>query len=330
MDLDKEFQALLEASRPRTIAPCARGPAPLVFARGFVPACLTFAALGWWQRGAVEAAIFGLLRTGPVTVLLLGWLALVSLAERLYPANPAWNYRLRTTGAAGWSRLGRDLFYLVYVTFGTAALVGFAAARLPQLVPHAALALWPSAAPLAVRIALAFLLVELFSYALHRAAHHVPLLWQFHSTHHVITELGGLKAIRTHPVENVLFHLVRTVPLVLVGAGAEELVAATYLGSFLGVLAHANLELAPGWLGLVVNFPAYHAVHHSAALDESRSNYGCHTVLWDRVFGTFRASPAAPLVVGVHPVGTRSLWQELVWPFYRPVTPRAVDAAKGD
>jgi len=62
-----------------------------------------------------------------------------------------------------------------------------------------------------------------------------------------------------------------------------------------------------------------HAVHHSADAVEGRANFGCHTVFWDRVFGTFRPQASPELVVGVEPVGRRSLWQELIWPFYRRV-----------
>jgi len=178
--------------------------------------------------------------------------------------------------------------------------------------------LWPASLPFAARVALVFLIVELFSYWYHRAAHRFAFLWGFHSTHHVLTVVTGLKALRTHPIDNALFYIPRTLPLVFIGAGAEELLAATWFGCVLGILSHANIDVQDGGLGWFVNLPRFHLVHHSSNLEESNSNFGCHTVLWDRVFGTFRASKGEALI-GVTPVRVRTLWQELIWPFYRSV-----------
>lgn len=296
--------------------------APALIRHGLMPALLVAVGLAWGTREALGRA----LRMDAASVIFLGLLLLVSLAEHFWPANPAWNYHLLRDPERGWSRLGRDLLYLFFVTQLSALLVNAVAARLQALVGgwgygwgRPGLLPWPSAAPAVVRVALAFLLVEFCSYWLHRAAHAWPLLWQFHSTHHVVTALNGLAALRTHPVENACFHVVRHLPLLLLGAGADDVVTATWLGGALGILAHANLAVAEGPLGLVVNFPRYHAFHHSADLAESNTNFGCHTVLWDRLFGTFRCSAGAPAEVGVAPVGVRTLWQELGWPLYRRV-----------
>jgi sterol desaturase/sphingolipid hydroxylase (fatty acid hydroxylase superfamily) len=59
---------------------------------------------------------------------------------------------------------------------------------------------------------------------------------------------------------------------------------------------HANLRL-PGWLdrGLrwVTVTPDMHRVHHSVAPAETNSNFGFNLPWWDRLFGTYRAQPAA-------------------------------------
>lgn len=297
-------------------------PGQAAFRVLFVPLLLALSVSAWIGHGEIDAA----LRRGRwgvdfTTAALLVSLALIWLSEQLYPANPAWNYNVTSDPVRGLNRLGRDLFYLTIVTLLNGALTGLIAARLPGVLARVGLAprlLWPTALPFAAKVLLAFLVVELFSYGYHRAAHKLELLWRFHSTHHVITELTGAKALRTHPLDNALFYLPRTVPLLLLGAGASELVAATYFGCILGILSHANLELSDRGLGWFINFPRFHAVHHSSQLEESNSNFGCHTVLWDHVFRTFRASKGeAP--IGVAPVGARTLWQELVWPLYRSV-----------
>ena len=290
------------------------------FRHAFVPALLVLAVVAWARHASIESALqqskSGL---GFTTAALLASIALIWIVEQLFPANPAWNYNLAADAPRAISRFGRDLFYLTFVTLGSALLisVGFGriqAALLAHGFGYDRPTLWPTALPLALRVALAFLLVELMSYWMHRAAHHFRLLWRFHSTHHVITELTGIKAIRTHPIDNLFFHIARSTPLLLLGAGLEEVNAVVYLGSVLSILAHANIRVSEGVLGWVINFPSYHQVHHSAVVSESKSNFGCHTVLWDRLFGTFRSEPVQPLEIGVAPVGPRSLWQELVAP----------------
>ena len=295
-------------------------------------------------RHALVPALLAL-SVGPILVhqQAAGWLAARSLrldpvgaaialaifaiwsAEQLWPGHPEWTYRPLSGGPRAWSGFGRDLVYLLGVTQLSALLIGELQARLEPAMAAARarlgvpLTLWPAAAPLALRVLLAFLLVELCSYWMHRAAHRFRPLWQFHSTHHVVGELGALKSFRTHPVDNALFYLARMAPLLLLGAGAPELITATWLGGLFGVLSHANLDLDERGVGLLLNLPRVHAFHHSVDAVEQRSNFGCHTVLWDRVFGTYRAPAVRTGAIGVHPVGPRSLWQELAWPLYRRV-----------
>jgi sterol desaturase/sphingolipid hydroxylase (fatty acid hydroxylase superfamily) len=288
----------------------------------FVPALLAFSLVPWLTRSAAGSwALSSAARPGATAAVLLISMLLIWLAEQLYPSNADWNPRLFSDGFRGWRRGGRDSLYLFGVTQLTAFLI---AAAEPELKAFAVLghvqAIWPATAAFPLRLLLAFFAMELCSYAIHRAAHRSRLLWQFHSTHHFVTELTGLKSVRTHPVDNLLFYVCRTVPLMLVGAGSDEIVAATYFGGVLGILAHANLQISDRWLGLIFNFPQVHAVHHASDLAQSNSNFGCHTVVWDRIFGTYRRAVEPP-VLGVAPVGPRSVWQELAWPFYRWVSP---------
>ena len=105
--------------------------------------------------------------------------------------------------------------------------------------------------------------------------------------------------------------MVRTVPLMLPGAPADDIVSATYFGAVLGILSHANLDLAPGPLGWFINFPRFHAVHHALDARQAQVNFGCHAVLWDRVFRTFDDGAQAPGALGVKTDAPRSVWREL-------------------
>ena len=291
---------------------------PALLALSLAPMIFRDQAAGWLAARS--------LRLDPVGAAIVLAIFAIWCAEQFWPEHPEWTYRPLSGGTRAWSGFGRDLVYLLGVTQLSALLISALQARLEPAMAAARavlgvpVTLWPAAAPFALRVLLAFLLVELCSYWMHRAAHRFGLLWQFHSTHHVVTELGGLKSFRTHPVDNALFYLARMSPLLLLGAGADELVTATWLGGLLGVLSHANLDLDERGVGLVINLPRVHAFHHSVDAAEQRSNFGCHTVIWDRLFGTYRAPAVRSGAIGVRPVGPRSLWQELAWPFYRRVS----------
>ena len=46
-------------------------------------------------------------------------------------------------------------------------------------------------------------------------------------------------------------------------------------------------------LRLLVVTPDMHRVHHSVTIRETNSNFGFNMPWWDRLFGTYRAQPAA-------------------------------------
>ncbi len=294
----------------------------MLFRHGFVPAMIGFSIASWVFRPEGERALALLTtRIDFATVVLLFAIFLVWLAEVSRPLNVDWNYHLfpdLDRDWAGWGRLGRDLIYLFFISQLSALFINLLSTQLEPLIKGLGVPpLWPSAWPFAVKVLIAFFLIELSSYWFHRVAHRVPFFWRFHSTHHLATEVTALKSLKMHPVDNVFFYVARAIPLLLLGVGPAEVTTVISVGAFLGILAHANIDVAEGPLRWFVNLPRYHVVHHSADFAESRANFGCHTIFWDRVFGTFRPAAQQPLQIGVKPLGMRSLWKELVEPIYR-------------
>jgi sterol desaturase/sphingolipid hydroxylase (fatty acid hydroxylase superfamily) len=59
---------------------------------------------------------------------------------------------------------------------------------------------------------------------------------------------------------------------------------------------HTNVAL-PSWLDRLARWivvtPQMHQVHHSIVRQETDSNFGFNLPWWDRLFGTYRAKPAA-------------------------------------
>ena len=59
---------------------------------------------------------------------------------------------------------------------------------------------------------------------------------------------------------------------------------------------HANVRLPAGldrWMRLAIVTPDMHRVHHSIHRHEHDANYGFNLAIWDRLFGTYIAQPAA-------------------------------------
>ena len=78
------------------------------------------------------------------------------------------------------------------------------------------------------------------------------------------------------------------------GAPAVAVIFFEILLNGMAMFNHANLALPPqfdGALRRVIVTPDMHRVHHSIHRDEHDSNYGFSLSLWDRLFGTYRASP---------------------------------------
>lgn len=67
--------------------------------------------------------------------------------------------------------------------------------------------------------------------------------------------------------------------------------------------------------------PDLHRVHHSVRAEQSQSNYGSVLVIWDRLFGTYRAAAiGGPLGMSIGLPALReasqlTLWRLLCMPF---------------
>ena len=64
-----------------------------------------------------------------------------------------------------------------------------------------------------------------------------------------------------------------------------------------------------GWLELILNTPSAHRVHHASNLDYLDANYGGVLIIFDRLFGTYRAERVQePCIYGlVKPMRTRNV-----------------------
>lgn len=149
-------------------------------------------------------------------------------------------------------------------------------------------------APDGLAWAAALVALDLAIYLQHRAFHRVPLLWKLHALHHRDLDLDATSGVRFHPGEIVVSLGWKVAVVWSLGGPPGAVVVYEALLACASVAVHSNLRV-PARLerGLRAPFitPDLHRVHHSVHLDESNSNFGTITPLWDRLFGTFRAEP---------------------------------------
>jgi sterol desaturase/sphingolipid hydroxylase (fatty acid hydroxylase superfamily) len=138
--------------------------------------------------------------------------------------------------------------------------------------------------------------LDLVIYTQHVVFHHVPVLWRLHRMHHADLDIDVTTGVRFHPLEILLSLAIKMAAVVALGVPAlavpifEVLLNATSMFNHSNVALPSRLETIARW---IVVTPQMHQVHHSIERQETDSNFGFNLPWWDRLFGTYRAKPAA-------------------------------------
>lgn len=145
-------------------------------------------------------------------------------------------------------------------------------------------------------------LLDLAIWAQHLAMHKAPLLWRMHRVHHTDRDLDVTSGLRFHPFEAAVSMFWKAGVVFALGAPVAIALAYEIALNAMALFTHANLRL-PGWLDralrVVIVTPDMHRTHHSILRRETDSNFGNILSAWDRVFRTYVAAPADPLVLGL-------------------------------
>lgn len=142
----------------------------------------------------------------------------------------------------------------------------------------------------------ALLLLDLVIYAQHVMFHAVPGLWRLHRVHHADLEFDVTTGVRFHPGEILASMLIKLAAVAAIGAPALAVLIFEMVLNATAMFSHSNVRLPLGLdriLRRVLVTPDMHRVHHSIAAHEANSNFGFNLPWWDRLFGTYRAQPAA-------------------------------------
>jgi sterol desaturase/sphingolipid hydroxylase (fatty acid hydroxylase superfamily) len=150
--------------------------------------------------------------------------------------------------------------------------------------------------PLSLAIITSVILLDLAIYLQHVLFHAVPALWRLHRMHHADLEVDVTTGVRFHPIEILLSMGIKLGVVAAFGMPAvavlifEVLLNATSMFNHGNVRLSAVLDRALRW---IVVTPEMHRIHHSMTPRETNSNFGFNLPWWDRLFGTYRAAPAA-------------------------------------
>jgi sterol desaturase/sphingolipid hydroxylase (fatty acid hydroxylase superfamily) len=140
------------------------------------------------------------------------------------------------------------------------------------------------------------LVLDLAIYLQHVLFHAVPTLWRLHRMHHADLEFDVTTGLRFHPLEILLSMAIKLGAVAALGPPAVAVLLFEVLLNATSMFNHGNVRMPLGldralrWL-LVT--PDMHRVHHSILPHETNSNFGFSLSWWDRLFGTYRAQPAA-------------------------------------
>jgi len=217
----------------------------------------------------------------------LGWMVVLLSWESAAPARH-WFANWRERGWHGAVNVLLALINVVVIAAGFAGLwrqaADWAALQQVGLLHILSLPGW-------VRFPAAIVLLDVWTYAWHRACHRVPLLWRFHRVHHSDARMDVTTGNRFHLGEIALSALLRLPLIPLLGLRFGELVIYETALQVVVQWHHANVALPARWerrFRWLLVTPGLHQVHHSRNPAETDSNYASLLSIWDRLFGSRR------------------------------------------
>ncbi len=148
---------------------------------------------------------------------------------------------------------------------------------------------------LAIIITLLFL--DFAIYLQHILSHKWSVLWRLHQIHHTDLAFDATTAVRFHPLEIALSMFYKIFCIFLIGANPIAVIAFEIILNGAATFNHSNVNIPKGidnklrWLLIT---PDMHRIHHSTIARETDSNYGFSISWWDRLCGTYIATPEQP------------------------------------
>lgn len=237
------------------------------------------------------------------------WVALVFVLERLAAAEPPPPDNRRRIAR----NIGMGLIALTAAPL-LLMLTGHLASGVEPLVPLAGLGAYGA-------LVVQLLILDIWTYGMHRAYHRLPFLWRFHAPHHFDEHLDASSAFRFHFGEILISAAMRLIPALAFGMDAATLLLFEAVLTANAVFHHSNIRLPARFerlLSFIIVTPSIHWMHHHKIRADTDSNYTAILSIWDRIFGS--ANPKtrrAGMPIGVEGEHEQSFGKLLGYPFVR-------------
>lgn len=135
----------------------------------------------------------------------------------------------------------------------------------------------------------------------HYLQHRIPLLWEFHKSHHSAEVLTPITVFRMHPLDvwlnmsltaglmginaGVFGYLYGAPPAILSVFGVNVVMFAFLIAGY--HLRHSHVwVMFPPAIARHISSPALHLIHHSTAARHANTNFAQIFTFWDRLTGT--------------------------------------------
>lgn len=244
---------------------------------------------------------------GAKTIIAAMWFLLFFTAERLAAASPPPGNKARL-----WRNGGLWLIIFAASPFLVAPITAFGANQL----------LWTRPEGMSAFILIVdLILLDFWTYGVHRAYHRVPLLWRFHKVHHIDQFLDTTSAFRFHLGEVVMSAALRLAPIILLAVPLLHVIVFETLLLCAAIFHHSNIRLpskVEARLSRIIVTPSIHWVHHHAVTNDTNSNYAAILSLWDRLFRSRSASiRTLNMKIGVESIEDKPLMRLILSPLVR-------------
>lgn len=138
----------------------------------------------------------------------------------------------------------------------------------------------------------------------HRMAHSVNLFWGGHVVHHQSENFNLSVALRQTST-GFIWGAILYLPMAVLGISPEQFVFAAGINLLYQFWIHTeHINKMPRWFEYLFNTPSHHRVHHGRDPKYIDKNYAGILMIWDRMFGTFKAEEERPNYGTTTPFGS--------------------------
>ena len=148
-------------------------------------------------------------------------------------------------------------------------------------------------------LVVAFVAYDFCYYWFHRISHERRIFWAAHVAHHQSEEYNLTTALRQTSTGFLLGWLFY-VPCFMLGMPADVFVTVASANLVYQFWVHTRFVRTLGPLEYVLVTPMNHRVHHARNPEYIDKNYGGFFILWDRLFGSYKAQDSrVPIDYGI-------------------------------